>query len=165
MLRYFNPFSKKPPPQDDATDECEASIPTENKRNDGRMSGTVRRQAAMRTCPETPVAAGDLTLSPQDDEDMTATKRPRLEASTGISTAEDADTFFDAHARRSPSLGNDAAAAETETVPRYLQALLQLQLPYRHQEKHKVYRSLSCVHMLLLLLAHGNNGARKKMQF
>jgi hypothetical protein len=64
------------------TEDDEASIPTEHERNGPSMNPTitVRRKAAKRTLPWK-LAADEiqLALSPPQDEDTRATKRPRLE--------------------------------------------------------------------------------------
>jgi hypothetical protein len=73
------------------TDEAEASIPTENEGNGGRMS--VRRKFANMLQYFNPFST---MPPPPQDEDVPATKRPRLEASAGISAAEDAAVDADA---------------------------------------------------------------------
>jgi hypothetical protein len=82
----------------DEADEAEASIPTENERNSGRMSG-VRRKFANMLQYFNPFS----TMPPpeDEDEDVPAAKKPRLEeASAGTMSnaddAADADIFVDA---------------------------------------------------------------------
>jgi hypothetical protein len=69
----------------------EASIPMEDERNGERMN--VRRKFANMLKYFNPFS----TMPPPQDEDAPAAKRPRLQASTSISNAEDADTVVDAH--------------------------------------------------------------------
>jgi hypothetical protein len=95
-----------------------ASIPIENERNGGRMSG-VRRKFTNLLDYFNPFS----TIRPPQDEDVPVSKKRRLEASTGVSTAEDADIFLDAQTYRymaddtlTASLDDTAAAAPTDTV-------------------------------------------------
>jgi hypothetical protein len=91
----------------------EASIPMEDERNGERMN--VRRKFANMLKYFNPFS----TMPPPQDEDAPAAKRPRLQASTSISNAEDADTVVDAHTTdnisSSPSQ-HTVAVAPTDAV-------------------------------------------------
>jgi hypothetical protein len=85
----------------DPTDQAEASIPTENVRDDANLNRTfiVRRKAAKRTFPWD-LAAGELNLvSPPprpQAEDIPAAKKPRLQEPFSASTNE-ATTKISSH--------------------------------------------------------------------
>jgi hypothetical protein len=84
----------------------EATIPTENGRNGGRMS--VHRKFTNLLGYFNPFS----TMPPTQDDALPARKRPRLETSTRVYTAQDAaeaDTFFDTQT-------TDTAVAPTNTL-------------------------------------------------
>jgi hypothetical protein len=80
-------------PTEDDDDDDEASISTENEREDPNLNSTdgtfsLQRKAAKRTLPWD-LAVDELELmSPQQNEDIRAMKRPRLEEPSSASTDE-----------------------------------------------------------------------------
>jgi hypothetical protein len=104
------------------TEDDEASIPTEHERNGPSINPTirVRRKAAKHTLPWK-LAADEiqLALSPPQDEDTRATKRPRLEepvpTSTDGATTEDATTAFPSTDATFATADNDDTNADPVT--------------------------------------------------
>jgi hypothetical protein len=99
----------------------EASIPTENERTGPTMSGRRRHKIGIRIFPWETAAAANLASSspPPQDDDIPAAKRLRLQTSTSIPTASDAETVVDIHATevaKTASPDNTVAIAPTDVV-------------------------------------------------
>jgi hypothetical protein len=111
-----------------STEEAEASIPTENVREEGsddpdlNVTVVVRRKAAKRTSPWD-LAAGELTLvsSPPQAEDIPAAKKPRLEEpqleEPFSASTDEASTKISAHDTTAISLPVNADHVDVDAHP------------------------------------------------